>query len=320
MVDQGGVGAVVADASVRRHSCFSLSGTVGVNNNDHGTARVTPKWHEAAPAAAVMAPAVMMPQSRTSSTAAVSQRSASTSLKASGTATAGAFSFDTSPEIITESHARINACARDIQEGSANSMDETMHLKQQVEIVGSLSLRLSSEQPPAAGFLHRSAAGAPVTDADVVLGVEVPQSNTLQSSEPAAGGLLAGSTTPGLPAAAVAAAAAATLPPRCVTATGCCQETGLQDSSAVIMTTPPGTMQAATSHHIAHRRLVHVSAHEAGTFAFKGCGAMDMACLMSEELLVLPHVAHSVMRPQRGAKGGLGGLEGLGGGRGVTLY
>eukprot|EP00775_Hariotina_reticulata_P013223 gene13223-13354_t len=48
------------------------------------------------------------------------------------------------------------------------------------------------------------------------------------------------------------------------------------------------------------RRLVHVTAHNTGTYAFKGCGAVDMVCLTCEELRVLPEVQDKACKGSKG--------------------
>lgn len=49
-------------------------------------------------------------------------------------------------------------------------------------------------------------------------------------------------------------------------------------------------------------RLVHVSGNHIGTYAFKGCGAMDMVCLTSDVILA-PEAQAQSRCPPRGAKG-----------------
>eukprot|EP00775_Hariotina_reticulata_P005276 gene5276-5511_t len=256
----------VPDASVRHHSYLSLSGSAG--GKEEGNAKVT-----------VSLSGPVMTRSAAAEHISISD-SDTAALGASGTTAAGVVTNIAPSEAVEEQQqTSIDARASHTHESSVRIVDPSMHLglqkQQPVAVAGSTTV---PEQQPAAGG-HQDEAKAPAADdAGLLLGLEV--GSTLHSS---AGCLLA--DTPRLPAASLPQGAADGW------------EKGLQDNNAIAA----GTRPAGTA---AYHRLVHVSAHEAGTYAFKGCGAVDMACLVSEELLLLPQAAHS-MRPQRGAKGAL---------------
>lgn len=68
-----------------------------------------------------------------------------------------------------------------------------------------------------------------------------------------------------------------------------------QDMKWASLTAADAEQQSTTT------RVVRVSAHHIGTYAFKGCGAMDMVCLTSDAIIGM--AAPQAVAPPTGSKG-----------------